>query len=245
MAPPSAGFAWSTTTSNLVVAAVSEPGSITTIVSSLNKLDTLGIYYSQDAGATWHLATLEDGTQVIQGEQYFSSRGNAATAVVWNPIRQRFYAAIRFHGYYESLDGITWTRLANQPGANLTKTMCPTNAGGAASPACPLFRGALAVQPSTGDMYALSVDSNNLDQGLWQDACHLKSGNCSSSTVQFATKIDDKPLQSPAGSGTIAQADSSFWLAAVPSQQDTLLFAGTQDIWRCSLANSCVVAQYH
>ena len=240
MAPPSAGFAWSTTTSNLVVAALSEPGSITTVVNSLNKLDTLGIYYSQDAGTTWHLATLEDGTQVIQGEQYFSSRGNAATAVVWNPIRQRFYAAIRFHGYYESLDGITWTRLASQPGANLTKTRCPTNAGGAASPACPLFRGALAVQPSTGDMFALSVDSNNLDQGLWQDACHLKSGNCSSSTVQFATKIDDKPLQSPAGSGTIAQADSSFWLAAVPSQQDTLLFAGTQDIWRCSLANSCV-----
>ena len=235
-----AGYAWSTTTPNLVVAAVSEPGNITTIVNSLSKLNTLGVYYSQDAGTTWHLATLEDGTQVLQGEQYLSMLGNAATAVVWNPIRQRFYAAIRFHGYYESLDGITWTRLANQTGANLTLARCPTNAGAEGSPACPLFRGALAVQPSTGDMYALSVDTVNLDQGLWQDACHLKSGSCSSSTVQFATKIDDNPLQSPAGSGTLAQADSSFWLTAVPSQQDTLLFAGTQDIWRCSLANSCV-----
>jgi hypothetical protein len=235
-----AGYAWSTTTPNLVVAAVSEPGNITTIVNSLSKLNTLGVYYSQDAGTTWHLATLEDGTQVLQGEQYLSKLGNAATAVAWNPIRQRFYAAIRFHGYYESLDGITWTRLANQPGTNLTLARCPTNAGAEGSPACPLFRGALAVQPSTGDMYALSVDTNNLDQGLWQDACHLKSGSCSSSTVQFATKIDDNPLQSPAGSGTLAQADSSFWLTAVPSQQDTLLFAGTQDIWRCSLANSCV-----
>jgi hypothetical protein len=28
-------------------------------------------------------------------------------------------------------------------------------------------------------------------------------------------------------------------LAAVPSQQDTLLFVGTKDIFRCSLANSC------
>jgi hypothetical protein len=28
-------------------------------------------------------------------------------------------------------------------------------------------------------------------------------------------------------------------LAAVPSQQDTLLFVGTADIYRCSLANSC------
>ena len=235
-----AGYAWSTTIPDLVVAAVSEPGNITTIVNSLSTLNTLGVYYSQDAGATWHLATLKDGSEVIQGEQYVNKLGNAATAVVWNPIRQRFYAAIRFHGYYESLDGITWTRLNNQPGANFTMARCHTNAGGTGSPACPIFRGALAVQPSTGDMFALSVDTNNLDQGLWQDACHLKSGACSSSTIQFATEIDDKPLQSPAGSGILAQADSSFWLAAVPSQQDTLLFAGTQDIWRCSLANSCV-----
>ena len=235
-----AGFAWSSAKPSLVVAAVSEPGNVSTVVSSLTKLNTLGVYYSQDAGATWHLATLQDGTQVIQGEQYTSGLGNAATAVAWNPVRQRFYAAIRFHGYYESLDGITWTRLLNQPGASLTKAACPTNPGTAGSPACPMFRGALAVQPSTGDMYALTVDTNDLDQGLWQDACHLKSGNCSSSTVQFATQISDQSLQTPSGSGTLAQADSSLWLAAVPSQQDTLLFVGTQDIWRCSMANSCL-----
>ena len=234
-----AGFAWSNTTPSLVVAAVAAPGDITSIAGALIRLDTWGIYYSQDAGATWHLATIQDGTQVIQGEQYSSGQGNSATAVVWNPVRQRFYGAIRFHGYYESLDGITWTRLAHQPGSNLTTAMCPANPGAAASPSCPIYRSAIAVQPTTGDMFAITVDRYNLDQGLWQDACHLKSGNCSSSTVQFSTKIIDKSLQSPAGSGTLAQADESFWLAAVPSQQDTLLFVGTQDIWRCSLANSC------
>ena len=233
------GFAWSTTTPSLVVAALAEPGNLTTVIGSLSQLNTVGLYYSQDAGVTWSLATIEDGTQVIQGQQYPGRLGNSATAVVWNPVRQRFYAAVRYHGYYESSDGITWTRLANQPGASLTLTMCPTNPGFTGSAACPLFRGALAVQPSTGDLFSLTVDSNNIDQGLWQDSCHFSSGACSSSTVQFATQITDSPLQSPSGSGTLAQADAALWLAAIPSQQDTLLFVGLQDIWRCSLANSC------
>ena len=45
--------------------------------------------------------------------------GNAATSVVWNPVRQLFVAAVRYHGYYQSADGITWTRMAAQPGAGL------------------------------------------------------------------------------------------------------------------------------
>lgn len=235
------GFAWCGKTANLVVAALAIPGNVSTVVGTLSQQNTVGMYYSQDAGATWQLATIEDGNQVIQGQAYPSWQGNSATAVVWNPVRQRFYTAIRYHGYYESLDGITWTRLANQPGANLTLSLCPTRAGAPASRACPLFRGAIAVQPTTGDMFALTVDNNNLDQGLWQDACHIVgSGGCSSPTVMFSKQIADQPLESPPGSGSIPQADYDFWLAAVPSQQDTLLFVGTQNIWKCSLANSCV-----
>ncbi|MGC2299266.1 MAG: hypothetical protein WA476_10720, partial [Acidobacteriaceae bacterium] len=234
-----AGFAWSTTNPNLVVAAVTESGN-EVYVGTWNIRSPFGLYYSPDAGVSWQLATIEDGDHVIQSDQYANFVSNPATSVVWNPIRQRFYAAVRFHGYYESLDGITWTRLANQPGTNLTMSMCPTNPTVAASQACPIFRGALAVQPTTGDMYAFTVDVNNHDQGLWQDLCNASSGSCKSSTVQFGTRISDQALQSPAGSGTIGQADYSLWLAAVPSRQDTLLFVGTQDIWRCSLANSCV-----
>ena len=236
-----AGFAWSGTNPNLVVAAVAQPGNRTTVVGALGTLNTLGLYYSLDAGATWRFATIQDGSQVVQGEMYMKGQGNAATAVVWNPIRRRFYAAVRYHGYYESLDGVTWTRLDHQPGSNLTLSLCPASPGGApGSAACPIFRGALAVQPTTGDLYALTVDSNNLDQGLWQDTCHLQSGSCSNPAVQFATRITDTSLQSPSGSGTLSQADAGLWLAAVPSRQDTLLFVGAQDIWRCSLANSCV-----
>ena len=232
------GFAWSTTNPALVVAAVTDSG-YGLIAGTTESENLLGLYYSLDAGASWHLATIEDGDQVVEGDQYVNDIGNAATAVVWNPIRQRFYAAIRFHGYYESPDGATWTRLASQPGANLTSTLCPTDPRTPGSEACPIFRGALAVQPVTGDMFALTVDQNNFDQGLWQDVCNLASGSCASSTVQFGTRISDQALQAQGGNGVLSQADYDLWLAAVPSQQDTLLFVGTQDIWKCSMANSC------
>ncbi len=174
-----AGFAWSTQTPNLVVAAVSESAEGAIVAADLTqtvqdqKVNIMGLYYSTDAGQTWFLATITDGpNHVVQTTQVpINGGGNAATAVVWNPIRKRFYAAVRFHGYYESPDGITWTRLANQPGVGLNATECPTNPTYVGSIACPIFRGALAVQPATGDLFALTVDINLLDQGLWQDVC--------------------------------------------------------------------------
>ncbi|HEY6444927.1 MAG TPA: choice-of-anchor D domain-containing protein [Acidobacteriaceae bacterium] len=231
-------FAWSTATPNLVVAALSQ-SRYNALLGLSNGQSVLGLYYSTDAGATWQLATIEDGiNQVVQSPLDTVNTGNAATSIVWNPVRRRFYAAVRYHGYYESLDGITFTRLAHQPGTNLTIAMCPANTYSVGSPACPLFRGELAVQPVTGDLFALTVDQNNLDQGLWQDACNLTGSTCASSTVLFGTKISDASLE--AANRTIADGIYTLALAAVPSQQDTLLFAGTADLWRCSLANGCV-----
>ncbi len=137
----------------------------------------MGLYYSTDSGVTWQMSTIMNGSQIVQtplpggGNQ----GGNAATAVVWNPIRQRFYAAIRFHGYYESADGINWTRLAAQPGTGLTTTACPTNPNSTGSTACPIFRGALAVQLTTGDTFALTVDANNLDQASGRTYAHRQA----------------------------------------------------------------------
>lgn len=234
-----AGFAWSTITPATVVAAVSSSG-YGAIAGASSSQNALGMYYSLDAGNTWQLATLQDGSAIVQSSSVLLAATNAATAVVWNPVRARFYAAIRYHGYYESADGITWTRLVNQPGTSLTPFLCPTNTGTSGSAACPIYRGVIAAQPATGDLFALTVDQNNLDQGLWRDACNLQSGACSSGTVLFATRISDRPLESIAGDGTLPQADTTLALAAVPAQQDTLLFVGLTDLWRCSLAAGCV-----
>jgi Abnormal spindle-like microcephaly-assoc'd, ASPM-SPD-2-Hydin len=239
-----AGFAWSTTSTNVVAAAVTSaaegPLQESVVNAGVEGTNIRGLYYSQDAGQTWNLAAINDGSQTVQSDQtQFTGPGNAAMAVVWNPIRQMFYAAVRYHGYYQSADGITWTRLAHQPGANFSTLYCPALQGLTGSPGCPIFRGVLAVQPVTGDTFALTVDDANLDQGLWQDVCGLTSGACSSANVTFANQIGDAAIEAGAADATIPQADYDLYLAAVPSRQDTLLFVGTEDVYRCSLANAC------
>ena len=115
-----------------MVAAVSQAYEGKLVDADRAELDYEGLYYSTDSGATWHLATITDGSsEVVQGplDALLRGNGNAATAVVWNPVRQLFVAAVRYHGYYHSADGVTWTRMAAQPGAGLTTQMCPTNAG--------------------------------------------------------------------------------------------------------------------
>jgi hypothetical protein len=243
-----AGFAWSSSTPGTVVAAVSQSaeGTLVNAVDQTNSV--MGLYYSTDEGVTWQMSTIWDGSQIVQTPLPSGADlgGRAATAVVWNPVRQRFYAAIRYHGYYESVDGATWTRLAHQPGVRLTATTCPTAPGTIGSATCPIFRGALAVQAVTGDLFALTVDSNNVDQGLWQDVCALSGTNCRSTTVTFSTQLPSSAMEVGNGSSAILQADYNLALAAVPtvtggSTQDTLLYAGTVDLYRCSLAVGCVL----
>jgi len=234
-----AGFAWSTSTPGLVVAAVSQAAESALSNATVTDASVHGLFYSTDSGATWQIATVNDGSQVVQSAQsnYSGYDGNAATAVVWNPVRQRFYAAVRSHGYYQSADGVNWTRLANQPGTALTTANCPADPNAVGSATCPIFRGALAVNALTGDTFAFSVDANGVDQGLWQDACALSGSNCSSSTVAFGTRLATTALQS--SGSVIAQGTYNLALSAVPSGTDTLLFAGTQELFRCSLVAGC------
>jgi hypothetical protein len=242
-----AGFAWSSATPGTVVAAVSQAAEGVLVNAEDTSNSVMGLYYSTDAGVTWQMSTVMDGSQIVQAPQPTGvDQGRAATAVVWNPVRQRFYAAIRYHGYYESADGATWTRLAHQPGTGLTTAACPTAPGTQGSATCPIFRGALAVQTITGDTFALTVDSGNADQGLWQDMCALSGANCTNTTVSFGKQLPSSPMEVGNGSTVIPQADYNFALAAVSSgpggsTQDTLLYAGTIDLYRCSLAAGCVL----
>ena len=113
-----AGFAFSSVDPTLMVAAVGQAAEGVLVNAPDQTNSVMGIYYSTDAGVTWQMASIYDGSQPVQTPEPAGGNngGHAATAVVWNPLRQRFYAAVRFHGYYESSDGQTWTRLAHQPG---------------------------------------------------------------------------------------------------------------------------------
>ncbi len=239
-----AGFAWSTVNPQIVVAALSEAYE-GTLVNADWPLNTYqGLYYSTDSGATWHMSTITDGgSKALQDPTTTPiALGIAATAVVWNPVRQLFVAAVRYHGYYQSPDGVTWTRMTAQPGAQLAADMCPPNYGQAGSIACPIYRGALAVNPQTGDTFAWTVDLNNQDQGIWQDRCAISAGTCSNPTISFATQWNTAALEASTleGAATILDGDYNLALAAVPNEQDTLLLAGANDLWKCSLAMGCV-----
>jgi len=239
-----AGFAWSTTKPQTVVAAVSQALEGTQVNALVSGLSYTGLYYSTDSGATWNLAAIEDpGGLGVQGPNngFVPPDGNPATAVIWNPVRHLFLAAVRFHGYYQSADGVTWMRLTAQPGANLSTKNCPTQSGVTGSTGCPIFRGALAVNPQTGDTFAWTVDGSNQDQGIWQDLCAAKSGACTNPSLTFTKQWDTTALQtiSSLGTATIANGDYDLTLAAVPSGQDTLLLAGANDLWKCSLASKC------
>jgi len=248
--PVSGSFTSSTVNQNLVVAAVSQAYE-STLVNALVANDSYeGLYYSTDSGTTWILATITDGGGAdVEGasDVFTLPDGNAATSVVWNPARQLFIAAVRYHGYYQSADGITFTRLSAQPGTNSTSTLCPTNPGAPGSEACPIFRGALAVDPESGDTFAWTVDISNQDQGLWQDACAINGqGVCANTAIAFATQLNTALLETNDpewGEKTIENGDYNLALAAVPTEldagADTILLAGANDLWRCSLAMGC------
>jgi hypothetical protein len=238
-----AGFAWSTVNPQLVVAAVSQAYEGVLANAVRPGVSYEGLYYSTDSGATWTLARIMDPGGDVQGplDTPDLPDGNAATSVVWNPVRQLFVAAVRYHGYYQSADGITWARLASQPGAGLTTQKCPANSGSIGSQTCPIFRGTLAVNPATGDTFAWTVDANDQDQGIWQDQCAISAGACTNQTIGFGKQWNTAALETTTalGAATIANGDYNLALAAVPSQQDTLLLAGGNDLWKCSLAMGC------
>jgi hypothetical protein len=233
-----AGIAFSTSTPMLAVAAFSTSQQ-SAIVAAADVSSIPGLYYSSDAGQTWHMATIYDGTTAVQQPQPLgtSETGNAATSVVWDAARGKFFAAIRSHGYYSSPDGITWTRLLVQPGTNLTIANCPPNSDSTGSANCPIFRGVLAVQPATSDLYALTVDINDLDQGLWQDLCNQASSACATPAPTFANRIDNGALEIGNGNTTITQGSYNLVLTAAPAAANTTnLYAGTVDLYRCVIA---------
>jgi len=249
-----AGFAWSDQNPQLVVAAVSQAyeGELVDAVNA--GASTQGLYYSNDSGATWHLACIADGTACspgsgtdVQGplDAFPKPDGNAATAVVWNKVRGVFIAAVRYHGYYQSSDGMTWTRMTAQPGATLTTSACPTDTGYATADGCPIFRGALAVNPVTGDTFAWTVDLNDQDQGLYEGQCLPAGGPCASGITWQQWNTQALESDTPKGPATVADGTYNLTLAAMPAAgQGSMVLAGANDLWQatCPLSQGAACA---
>ncbi|MGA2694446.1 MAG: hypothetical protein ABSE92_00195 [Terriglobales bacterium] len=219
-------IAFSTSTPNLVVAAAA--------ATSQGVLDGLenpvgvnrGIYYAPDCGETWTYANIADNGVVISP--------SSATSVIYNAGVGLFFAAVRYHGFYSSPDGINWTRLLNQPGAGLTSLACPPQT---TSPSeCPIYRGEMAVVPGRNEMYVWYVDANDVDQGIWQSF----DGGVTWAQIDETGILDCGDLFGGCGA---EDGTYNLELAAVPNcaQSDpscgvTDLYAGAVNIFKCELS---------
>ncbi len=179
-----------------------------------------GLYTSTDAGQTWTYNTLFSG----------ASEATSATSVVYNAAAGLFFAAERYHGFYSSPDGLTWTRLANQPGATglLSTTACPQNY----STSCPIYRAEITVVPGRNEMYvwfvSLNPNGDPADQGIWQS----KNGGAS------WTEINDSGIISCGDSDGcgVQQGFYNLELLAVPNGASASdLYAGAINIYKCSI----------
>jgi hypothetical protein len=128
-------IAFSIVNPNLVVAAAAS--SSEGIQEGLENPVTVnrGLYYSSDTGISWLAANASDAGIPIDP--------SSVTSVVYNAAAGRFYAAVRSHGFYSSLDGVNWTRLAAQPGTGLSGVSCPAQS--ALPSGCLIYRGEIAV----------------------------------------------------------------------------------------------------
>ncbi len=203
---------------NLVVAATA--GASVGSIDGLSTAPNLGVYVSNDAGITWALATMKDAGVTLPPA--------SVTSLVYNEVSRTFFAAVRLHGFYSSGDGITWTRLLDQPNADaLTQTACPVNP---ASTSCPIYRGELAAVPGRNEIYAWFVDGSDNDGGIWKS---IDSGLSWTPLNDFGITACGDALD---GCGT-EDGSYNLTLAAVPSGNNvgqTDIYAGAINLFKCT-----------
>jgi uncharacterized repeat protein (TIGR01451 family) len=177
-----------------------------------------GLYVSSNAGATWQLATLRNGSTVVAPV--------SATAVVYHAGSGRFFAALRGYGFYSSTNGVDWERLAAQPGgATLDLSVCAPGV----TAQCPMQMGALAVRPGGAELFAWYSNANQ--QGLRM----FRSGDGGASWTELS-QAGIESCGDPAGCGATGAA--SLYLAAVAAGGDTDLYAGAVNIFKCRLSSA-------
>ena len=214
-----AKIAFSTDNPNLVVAATGGAGNDEG-ASYLNGINAPGLYTSTDGGLTWALT------------QSGLSQGIGATSVIYDAASRKFFAFMQFEGYYVSHDGLTWTRLASQPGTSLQN--CPI--GNTGVPVCYVFRGEMAIVPGREELYTWYVTIDQ--QGNIGDGGIYKTTNAGASWQ----KVNETGITNCGdGSGNGCGAEQGWFnltLAAVPHGTGTDLYAGAVNLFKCSITAS-------
>ncbi|HEX6805329.1 MAG TPA: hypothetical protein VF133_16745 [Terriglobales bacterium] len=220
-------IAFSTSNPNVVVAgaASASQGILEGLESPVGQ--NRGIYFSSNAGSSWMAATIADSGVAVSPA--------SVTSVAYNAAAARFFAAVRFHGFYSSPDGANWTRLAFQPGGGLNPSACPAQSPQSSS--CPIYRGEIAIVPNRagpkglGEMYVWYVDSYDGDQGMWKSL----DGGTTWAQVNDSAITNCGDLFG--GCGTV-QGKYNLALAAVPNGTATDLYAGATNLYKCTITNA-------
>ena len=181
-----------------------------------------GLYTSLDAGQTWTYDALTDPDGPTDA--------TSATSVAYNASAGLFFAAIRYHGFYSSPDGVSWTRLAVQPGSGLTTAACPPQSA-SNNQTCPIYRAEIAVVPGRNEMYAWFVHFSSgetvVDGGIWQSLNGGSSWNSiSDAGIKNCGDVDGCGVQ---------QGSYNLGLLAVPNLAGTDLYAGGVNLYKCSI----------
>ena len=184
---------------------------------------TRGLYTSTDAGQTWSYDALVDPGGATDA--------TSATSVVYNSGAMQFFAAVRYHGFYSSADGIHWTRLPVQPGNGLLSTAaCPPQST-SNNYACPIYRAELTSVPGRNEMYAwfisLSGNGNPADGGIWASV----NGGASWSAISETGITNCGDFY---GCG-VQQGSYNLELLAMPNGAATDLYAGAINVYKCSI----------
>lgn len=200
------------------------------IAGAVNTGTMPGLYTSLNAGQTWSYNALVDPGGA-------ATDAASATSVVFNASANsgngQFFAAVRYHGFYSSPDGLTWTRLASQPsGSTLSTTACPPIST-SNNYACPIYRAEMTVVPGRNEMYAwlISLSSTGIpvDGGIWQS---LDGGN-TWNTISDAAITNCGDFD---GCG-VQQGAYNLELLALPNGSGTDLYAGAINLYKCQITS--------
>ena len=228
-------IAFSTDNPSVVVVSTTAAGHGTNIGAETSGGTTAsrGLYYSTDAGQTWHFVSLSDSGTALGN--------NSAHSVVYNPIQKKFYAVVRAHGVYSSSDGQAWTKLATQPGG-VNATSCPP---GTDLTTCPIYRGEFGIRPGSDEMYLWFVNApstnppGEVDGGIFRT---LDGGQTWTSLHTGGGSDGISSCGDGSSCGT-SQGGYNLYMAAVPNPSpndpnQTDVYAGAINIYKCTIPGS-------